>query len=154
MMLTSRPSLEDRDAEGVAFGVLDAEAALLDPERHWLQRNGERAHIEAPAVRWLESELPFIDVATGNRRTIPTRDVLRLVRGLPDPERGATWVVYYLDPDDARHVRRSRRLVAPSPATDVIDIGYRCGVESRSIQLALKDLDDILLARPVGTTRR
>lgn len=155
LMLTSRPSLGPEAAGGLAFGVLDAEAALLDPALHWLQRNGESVHIEAPSVHWTRNEVAFHDLLTGHERSFRARDVVRIVRAGADPSGNQTvWVVYYNDPDDPTVLRRSRRLVSPSLATRLLSVGYACDGEPKRLELALKDLDDLLLARAVGLERQ
>lgn len=153
LQVTSRPfpptAAGERPDAGLTAGILDAEAALLDPNTDWLRRQGgswEKVRVK----RWPRS-FELLDARTHNlvsEFNLRVSDVHRLVRfpgtadGKPDQ-----WIAYSQVRSELGEVRRfGPGVLVLAGDGSIVEL---CGGES----LQPQDIDDLLLAKPLEQPR-
>jgi hypothetical protein len=146
LQTTSRPFASRQD--GVAAGVVDLDTALLDPKTDWL-RTGRQPWAAVRVKRWLSA----FEMKPLGATSLRMSDVLRLTRLGPD-----TWSAYARFPDDASLAHRAE-VVRFGPGQLAHGDGMD-GDGDHVLELCdgstvrLADLDDLLLAMPVGFVER
>ena len=130
---------------GVSAGIVDIDAALLDPDRDWIRRNG--GAWEAVRVRRWNGGFEMDPPGTLRFRT---NDLHRLkLMG------GAAWVGFSRDPDDIYLEHRGETVrvgpgrlarTSPGPNADPDVLLELC--DGQTVTIA--ELNDLLLATPLG----
>ncbi|MYM28349.1 S8 family serine peptidase [Duganella sp. CY15W] len=144
LMLTSRAVLDQDDAKKLRAGIVDAEAALLDPSRSWLKKYGDADYVEIRPKNWCETVIGLSDafsketMSDGFFELKQVQAIARYARGADqEPSR---WV--FTSPEGAADIRRS------SPGT--WSPGARLLQLADGSRISLNQIQHLLLAKKVG----
>lgn len=143
LMLTSRSVFDESEFRKLRAGIIDAEAALLDPSKHWLKRHGDTDYREIKPKHWCTPQVALTDPASGQLLDEPTID-LKQVRGVAryarDPENADRRWIFLRQPS----VHDTRRSLpgAWQPAAKLLQL------DQGTVQL--QEIEHLLLARQIG----
>jgi hypothetical protein len=156
LQYTSRPIFyEPDDLKRLAAGVVDPQAALLDPGKTWVKLRGQRDYTELSGddelTHWCQDKIVLVD-RNGDAPDRPpsTKNLLRMVRttvpgGILGNEK--PWVLYSLRPVEPRGIDRFEPRVFESPEMEDEPIARKKNGEF----LHPVDFDDLILS---ATLRR
>lgn len=151
LQYTSRPIFYDPDDLGrLATGVVDPQAALLDPGKTWIRLRGESDYTELSGdqepVHWCWNKIVLVD-DNGDPpdRSPSTQNLLRMVRttvpgGILGNDR--PWVLYSLRPNEPGSIDRFEPRVFRMPEMEDQPIARKRNGEF----LHPSEFDDLILA--------
>lgn len=143
LMLTSRSVFGEQDLGKLRTGIVDADAALLDPSKHWLKKYGDAQYSEVKPANWCVPAVVLSDTSTKDEIDDPYFD-LRKVRGIAryardDDNETRRWIF------TAQQTFKDTRRSLPgtwSPSTKLLKL-------ENGTTLPLNDIEHLLLAKAV-----
>jgi hypothetical protein len=126
LQVTARPILNSKDSPKVASGVLDYEAALLDPTKTWTKFGGEKVYTPIKATRWCTGQLTLLNPEDTNTvikdGQVETSKILRLFLDVNTTH----WIVYSKGTNSGEVVRLGPAVIQDLPLVRVAESTAAC----------------------------
>jgi len=144
LMLTSRSVFGEQDLGKLRTGIVDADAALLDPSKHWLKKYGDAQYSEVKPANWCVPAVVLSDTSTKDEIDDPYYD-LKKVRGIAryarDPDNETRRWIFTAQPT----FKDTRRSLPGTwnPSAKLLKL-------ENGTTLPLNDIEHLLLAKAVA----
>lgn len=135
IQLTSRPFPKLGEAHRANLGILDAEMALKDPRKHYLQKKTDDSLREFKPIRWAAETIKIRSLKANDAiSSVQTCDIRRIIN------RGNEWIVYTtFTPHDGKVFRIGPFTVTQSEALKPL-------LQTQHGVLSLGQISNLLLA--------
>lgn len=166
LQITSRPILDELDAEKVATGILDPALALKDPRLNYLKKsNGGEVNFQKYV--WAQDTIEMMSPDDENKPAgviIYTNSIYRMFRlkrkSSQNEDKDEEYWVFYTRPSSLGRAgaekagKKTGEITRVGPfklRANLIDkeiIGIDCAPEQQCTPISLKDIEDLIFSKP------